>query len=1100
MCRRGGEKACGGLFTRPKCPLSSQEQHFSVYFVRRSVDFCTSMDKICSHVEELVQKYDARYGLVAWYAGNQKLHIAATHNLGDGQLYLKDLTDMVRETMDRIAGKMHLIVYPQIVKTIWGRGHSKFGTTDSQGFYNKKNAISTILSRLDKAGNTFPVIVLLSSRNKSSSFTVPLGDRRLSNQAKNLLGCLDQGVKKENTRLVSQVKADLAPDDTMMYPQVKKRRTFRASMARRRSDGYVGIDVSHKTGTVQWYSSQLGSSKSPGVHPLYKTDAMYKWAMVDARVSGMNMTVQHNMFVEVSLLHEGGQWDVSCTCDVFNTWNDATCVHKEFLKLDHERLTSMRFPGHDDVVPLNNMCGQNFGYYCGGAFVRKQGAKGYRCDKDLSYRCRHVSKVCEKFGLALGTGASFEVGDMSDEENGEPYDDVEAICTDFGYGDISFRYPYTHSMQRIVMELAEKGFGNDPSHPRLWFGDALMPKLPSAPCKCGNMYSARDYVRVSTCKVYLGTPHCGREMDVYQLNCPDSRMNCIVRYNGLEHGLVRIGPGKVVELDLLVENFLDVVRFGGASLTAQCEKLQERYARFKKPGARQIPFLEANCFRQAVYTVAKNMKLHHTLQEMPRPAGDTAESSSGPNPCICPICEDQPDLLTMDGTSLTMRSEAFRSASMTSASCTVIKKRPHTRSMRKFLNVVPFGDRTGHASTKLAKLLRDFCEWLSDVSNLSKGGTPQFKDLKSLLTLANRWNIERFVSWAHREARRMSTQQVRAVCLLLLCISSNNSVTQYCTYSVGKKIEEYGSRGWQDVPWTECVHLGPVVGKLLDAFRTDGSPTVTIHADWVPVLNEMIERVYVVHTRMLDGEEYGLGPSIPVPSQPTAVDSSHVHTGVCSGLPKIRERPIYEMDGDMNESKDLEGDKAGCKHNFVKPGARTGGVFSCVCEHGVCYAIFVIKNAEGRNEPFTWMTTHLRRAPKYVVYDFACSLMEYCLNRAPNFFKHTLFLVDRFHWLNHIACCPTFNIREHQELADRIRNSQACEQLNAAIKRLKFVVSKMNQEPFMLFLRLFAYNWNVKKLEKIMKLKEGQPKPLVPDAGRERMRPGSCMAAGQSCM
>ena len=40
-------------------------------------------------------------------------------------------------------------------------------------------------------------------------------------------------------------------------------------------------------------------------------------------------------------------------------------------------------------------------------------------------------------------------------------------------------------------------------------------------------------------------------------------------------------------------------------------------------------------------------------------------------------------------------------------------------------------------------------------------------------------------------------------------------------------------------------------------------------------------------------------------------------------------------------------------------------------------------------------------APSTVIYDFACSLHAYCLNRDPIFFKDTRFLVDRFHWGNH---------------------------------------------------------------------------------------------------
>jgi hypothetical protein len=40
-------------------------------------------------------------------------------------------------------------------------------------------------------------------------------------------------------------------------------------------------------------------------------------------------------------------------------------------------------------------------------------------------------------------------------------------------------------------------------------------------------------------------------------------------------------------------------------------------------------------------------------------------------------------------------------------------------------------------------------------------------------------------------------------------------------------------------------------------------------------------------------------------------------------------------------------------------------------------------------------------APKIIVYDNACNLHSYCLNRDPLFFKETKFLVDRFHWKNH---------------------------------------------------------------------------------------------------
>lgn len=63
----------------------------------------------------------------------------------------------------------------------------------------------------------------------------------------------------------------------------------------------------------------------------------------------------------------------------------------------------------------------------------------------------------------------------------------------------------------------------------------------------------------------------------------------------------------------------------------------------------------------------------------------------------------------------------------------------------------------------------------------------------------------------------------------------------------------------------------------------------------------------------------------------------------------------------------------------------------------------VMKDSEGRNDPFSVLKTFLSRPPKVVVYDFACSLEEYALNRDPFWFKDTLFVIDRFHWPNHTS-------------------------------------------------------------------------------------------------
>jgi len=112
-----------------------------------------------------------------------------------------------------------------------------------------------------------------------------------------------------------------------------------------------------------------------------------------------------------------------------------------------------------------------------------------------------------------------------------------------------------------------------------------------------------------------------------------------------------------------------------------------------------------------------------------------------------------------------------------------------------------------------------------------------------------------------------------------------------------------------------------------------------------------------------------------------------------------------------------------------------------------------MKGAEGRNEPYSFLVQYCRRPPQVVVYDFACALQEYCLNRAPAFFKDTLFVVDRFHWRNHVACAFSYNMSGFLFL-DQL-NSQAAEQSNSRLQALADVCSLMTQPNFMRSLRFF---------------------------------------------
>ena len=105
-------------------------------------------------------------------------------------------------------------------------------------------------------------------------------------------------------------------------------------------------------------------------------------------------------------------------------------------------------------------------------------------------------------------------------------------------------------------------------------------------------------------------------------------------------------------------------------------------------------------------------------------------------------------------------------------------------------------------------------------------------------------------------------------------------------------------------------------------------------------------------------------------------------------------------------------------------------------------------------------------APKIVVYDFACALPDYWLNRQPAHFQNTTFVVDRFHWYNHVSCARSYNLSLYLDC--KVVNSQIAEQCNSALNRIKRSVGQMKQVTFMFSVRLFLEMWNQRKIAKLI--------------------------------
>jgi hypothetical protein len=77
--------------------------------------------------------------------------------------------------------------------------------------------------------------------------------------------------------------------------------------------------------------------------------------------------------------------------------------------------------------------------------------------------------------------------------------------------------------------------------------------------------------------------------------------------------------------------------------------------------------------------------------------------------------------------------------------------------------------------------------------------------------------------------------------------------------------------------------------------------------------------------------------------------------------------------------------------------------------------------------------------------------MEYCLNREPEFFKDTKFIIDAFHYKSHIGCNPSFNSNKFPKLLDD-RITTWSENQNKKLKPIKARMMFMSLHRFCLYL------------------------------------------------
>ena len=188
-------------------------------------------------------------------------------------------------------------------------------------------------------------------------------------------------------------------------------------------------------------------------------------------------------------------------------------------------------------------------------------------------------------------------------------------------------------------------------------------------------------------------------------------------------------------------------------------------------------------------------------------------------------------------------------------------------------------------------------------------------------------------------------------------------------------------------------------------------------------------------------------PQPPASAYPPP-DAAHSKFSYFPHLPQHHGPGSYKADKHCQTGNDDKCRKQSYGHPTLTP-----GIFTLYCQHGVCYGFEVLRSCESPRHPFQLFTTRFTSPPSVIVYDNACQLHIYSLNREPQRFKRTLFVVDRFHWRGHVGCSSGYNLDMY--IAHKGLNSQVNEQANAGLQHIKSQLAYMTFDNFVFHLCLF---------------------------------------------
>jgi hypothetical protein len=164
-------------------------------------------------------------------------------------------------------------------------------------------------------------------------------------------------------------------------------------------------------------------------------------------------------------------------------------------------------------------------------------------------------------------------------------------------------------------------------------------------------------------------------------------------------------------------------------------------------------------------------------------------------------------------------------------------------------------------------------------------------------------------------------------------------------------------------------------------------------------------------------------------------------------------RPLQPYEFDRRK----QADPTDCtKHKEASKYLSHGLLLGWCVRCGGCLFFSMMPHAEGPGQVFELLYTRCGVAPAWVIYDNACSLLHYLLNREPAFFSSTELFVDAAHYRGHTRCLAEFNSQHYA----RIQNSEMAEQKNAVLRTLENNAPYMTQQNFLIYLRHFIHCMN----------------------------------------